>query len=102
MNNLSFFFIVLLTLSIFSCSSNVQRGNVSQQDTPQDTSKVLESAEIVIGAARFEEYLDELKGKKVGLVVNQTSAIDGVHLVDTLLSLGVNVTKIFAPEHGFR
>jgi len=38
----------------------------------------------------------------VGVVVNHTSMIEGTHLVDTLLSLGVSITVIFAPEHGFK
>lgn len=38
----------------------------------------------------------------VAVVGNQTSIVDGTHLVDTLLAVGVNVTKIFCPEHGFR
>ncbi len=56
------------------------------------------------GADRADQYLSVLKGKRVGLVVNQTSqvGVDGVHLLDTLLSMGVNVQKIFTPEHGFR
>src|SRR5690606_9280298 len=41
-------------------------------------------------------------GQSVGLVVNHTSRIGPTHLVDTLLSRGVNVTKLFAPEHGLR
>ena len=59
------------------------------------------------GAERFEEYLSIIKDKKVGLLTNQTSVVhdkngDLVHLLDTLLSLDVNVIKIFSPEHGFR
>ena len=54
------------------------------------------------GAAQIELYLPQLKGKRVGLVVNQTSMVDQTHLVDTLLSRGVKVAAIFAPEHGFR
>ncbi|MCL1942380.1 MAG: DUF1343 domain-containing protein [Candidatus Azobacteroides sp.] len=52
----------------------------------------------------MEAYLSELKGKKVGLVVNQTSVVgqNRTLLPDTLLSLAVDVRKIFAPEHGFR
>lgn len=57
---------------------------------------------IVVGAARFDEYVHLLKGKRVGMLVNQTSIVDKTHLLDTLLSLGVNVTTIFTPEHGFR
>ncbi|MBR1851425.1 MAG: DUF1343 domain-containing protein [Bacteroidales bacterium] len=38
----------------------------------------------------------------VAVVANQTSIVGSTHLVDTLLACGVNVTKIFCPEHGFR
>jgi len=61
-----------------------------------------ESKPLVLGAERIDVYLKELKGKRVGLVVNQTSTIVHTHLVDTLKSLGINIKKVFAPEHGFR
>jgi uncharacterized protein YbbC (DUF1343 family) len=54
------------------------------------------------GAERFAEYLPLISGKKIALVVNHTSLVGKTHLADTLLSLGVPVVKIFAPEHGFR
>lgn len=60
------------------------------------------SSEILTGADRVKEYLPLLKGKKIGLIVNQTSEINGVLLPDTLLKLGVKVAKVFSPEHGFR
>lgn len=61
------------------------------------------SSEITeIGAQQFDRYLPLLKNKKVGLIVNHTSTIGSTHLVDTLLSLNIQVKKIFAPEHGFR
>ncbi len=41
-------------------------------------------------------------GGGVAVVGNQTSIVGSTHLVDTLLACGVNVTKIFCPEHGFR
>ncbi|HKK44274.1 MAG TPA: DUF1343 domain-containing protein [Balneolaceae bacterium] len=50
----------------------------------------------------LDEYLPELKGKRVGLVMNPTARVDGSHMLDTLLARGVNVTALFAPEHGFR
>ncbi len=56
----------------------------------------------MLGAERISEYLPFLKGKKIGLVVNQTSMLGELHLADTLLSLGVDIKTIFAPEHGFR
>lgn len=61
-----------------------------------------QAADIVLGAQRFAEYLPLLKGKKVALVVNQTSVIGRSHLVDTLLKQGIRIHGIFAPEHGFR
>ena len=64
--------------------------------------KPILSKDITPGAERIGLYLDSLKGKRVAIVANQTSVIHGVHLVDSLLSLHINVVKIFAPEHGFR
>lgn len=61
-----------------------------------------EYLEIIPGAERLAIYYPEIKGKKVGLVVNQTSVVGDVHLVDTLVDMGVDVKTIFAPEHGFR
>ncbi len=57
---------------------------------------------IVLGTERLDQYLPLLKGKKVGLLVNHTSVIGQTHLLDTLISLDVDVAKIYAPEHGFR
>ena len=57
---------------------------------------------LIPGSAQFEAYLPSLKGKNIALVVNHTSVVGKTHLADTLLSLGVTVKKIFAPEHGFR
>lgn len=59
---------------------------------------------VTTGAERTEEYLPLLKGKRVGLVINQTSVIgtEQTCLLDTLLKLNINITKVFAPEHGFR
>jgi uncharacterized protein YbbC (DUF1343 family) len=64
--------------------------------------KPILSKDITPGAERIGLYLDSLKGKRVAIVANQTSVIHGVHLVDSLLALHINVVKIFAPEHGFR
>ena len=56
----------------------------------------------IVGAAQLPRYLPLLQGKRVGLVVNQTSRVGNAYLVDTLKALRVNLTAIFAPEHGFR
>jgi len=62
----------------------------------------LQAQRIRTGADRMEVYLPLLAGKKVGVFANQTSIVGKTHLVDTLLSKGVQIVKIFAPEHGFR
>ncbi len=55
-----------------------------------------------VGAERTREYLPLLQGKRVAVVTNQTGRIGEVHLVDHLLERGIQLVKVFAPEHGFR
>lgn len=50
----------------------------------------------------IEHHLEDLENLRVGLVMNPTSRIDGVHMLDTLLSRGVDIRALYAPEHGFR
>ena len=57
---------------------------------------------VIIGAEQPEKYLHLIENKRIGLVVNHTSLVDNIHLVDFLLNKGIKVDKIFAPEHGFR
>jgi uncharacterized protein YbbC (DUF1343 family) len=59
-------------------------------------------AQLVLGAGRTDLYLPKLKNKDIGLLVNHTSMVDSTHLVDFLKGRGVQIKKIFAPEHGFR
>jgi len=58
--------------------------------------------DIKVGAEDFDSYLPLLKGKRVALVVNQTSLIGDKHLLDFLLENGIKIVEVFAPEHGFR
>ena len=58
--------------------------------------------DIKMGADKTTEYLPLLAGKRVAIVANQSSTIKNTHLVDSLLSLGVKIKKVFCPEHGFR
>ena len=83
--------------------------NTGQNHT-ETTNKQLvvnqKTLEISPGANQTEAYLPLLKGKRVGVVTNQSGIIKNgdkyVHLVDSLLNLGVKIQKVFAPEHGFR
>jgi uncharacterized protein YbbC (DUF1343 family) len=59
-------------------------------------------AKIITGADQTSVYLPYLKGKRVGVLANPTTIIGKKHLVDSLLSLGINIVKAFGPEHGFR
>ncbi len=54
------------------------------------------------GAYQIELYRDLIEGKSVAVVANQTSMIGQTHLVDNLLSVGIDIKVIFSPEHGFR
>jgi uncharacterized protein YbbC (DUF1343 family) len=67
---------------------------VSSQSNPETS--------IRTGADQTEKYLPLLKHKRVGIFANQTSRIGSTHLVDTLLKSGIQVKKIFGPEHGLR
>ena len=59
---------------------------------------------VIVGAERMELLLPTLQGKRVALMVNQSSLVGstGTHLVDTLLTQGINIVRLFVPEHGLR
>lgn len=60
-------------------------------------------AQVKLGADKLDDLLPLIRNKKVALVVNQTSCLsDGTHILDALIAKNVDITKIFAPEHGFR
>ena len=63
-------------------------------------------SKIYTGADQTQLYLSKLKGKNIAIVANQTSVIyngnNYTHIVDSLVSLKINIHKVFAPEHGFR
>lgn len=75
---------------------------LSESRIPQDAVSIKTAASVRPGAAVLLDDPTILVGKRVGVIANHTALVDGVHLVDTLLSRGIDVTAIFAPEHGFR
>lgn len=103
---------VFLLIIFFSCTAQEKNSGITIDDqVVEKHDKTLitrdsEFCQIVLGAEQKEEYLPLLKDKKVGLVTNQTGIIPGVeediHLVDALLAEGIDIERIFAPEHGFR
>jgi len=60
------------------------------------------SAKITPASYRTELYLNLLKNKRVGVIVNHSSTIGKTHLIDFLVQKRIRIKKIFAPEHGFR
>ena len=76
----------------------------AQEPTTITTSPLafVDKEHYISAAMQMNDYLPLIEGKRVGIVGNQTSIIGDKHLVDTLLSLGINIKKIYTPEHGFR
>nr|WP_205618137.1 DUF1343 domain-containing protein [Tamlana sedimentorum] len=106
--NTVLFPIVIGFVLFISCAHKAKKENIEsiekQLEIKIDTS-------IVVGANRTDSYLTLLKGKRVGVVANQTSVVfksenfkdrGYTHLVDSLLALQIDVKQVFAPEHGFR
>lgn len=91
MNNISIFLILI----VFALNANSQ-GIIQLENTVKTLN------DVKVGADRTAEYLPLLKGKSVAVVANQSSNIKNTHLVDSLISLGVSIKKVFCPEHGFR
>jgi len=96
--------VLLCVLIGISCGStskiNITHEDRIFQQTQQDSN-------VVVGANQTELYVSMLTGKRVGIVANKTTVIfknNGrfVSLVDSLLTLGIDVKKVFTPEHGFR
>jgi uncharacterized protein YbbC (DUF1343 family) len=94
---------LLFVISVFTISNGCAKQRAMDQPVDSSTDSSSDSSsELKVGAARFEEYLALLQDKTVGVVINQTSLVDGQSTLDYLLAQDVNVKKIFAPEHGIR
>ena len=84
---------VVIVLMLFAINQNYKA-----QNTKND---------FKTGADQPEKYLPLLKNKRVGVVTNQTGLITEtngktISIVDFLKEKGINIKKIFVPEHGFR
>jgi uncharacterized protein YbbC (DUF1343 family) len=92
MNHMKFLTFVFTVLIAAACST--------AKTTAQN--KTASGNSIKTGAEQTEKYLGYLKGKRVAILANQTSIIGKTHLVDSLQRSGINIVKVFGPEHGFR
>lgn len=94
------FFLILLPLQIAVISIIISSNYaINSADNNRLEKK---SKEVITGADQVSTYISYLKGKRIAMVVNQTSIIGKKPSVDSLLALGVKVVKVFGPEHGFR
>ncbi|MXV37239.1 DUF1343 domain-containing protein [Flavobacteriaceae bacterium Ap0902] len=111
-NSFKYTFFVILFAFLSSCNAQQLQENkdnsaveIDGTTYQEESNAKAETEPIILGAERGELFIPDLKGKKVGIVTNQTGIIpreNYIHLVDYLLSNQVNVMRIFAPEHGFR
>lgn len=91
--------LILSSTSSCGVKQPVTTNNSSSTNIPAKTTT---NNQIIPAADQLEAYLPLLKGKKVGLMGNQTSVVGKEHLVDVLLRNNVDIKFAFAPEHGFR
>jgi len=95
---LNYCLLLLIAPMLIHCAS-VEKKDIPETKVPKI---IQEKKEIIVGDLQTEKYLPQLKNKTVGVVANHTAMLGKTHLVDSLISLGINVKLVFSPEHGFR
>lgn len=109
--NTHFFWVFIFVFALISCKNKSTDKNDNkyaeniQNSTPDSLSSKFHNNNVKISTP--DNYINLIKEKNVGIVGNHTSIVHNknngyTHLVDTLISLKINVKKVFAPEHGFR
>ncbi|WP_010177406.1 exo-beta-N-acetylmuramidase NamZ family protein [Aquimarina agarilytica] len=101
---------LILVFPLFSCGKpnpSIKTASKIDHTVISSVKEKKKTTSILTGAQQITSYLKLLKEKKIAVVANPTSIIfnikkQPIHLVDSLLSRGVNLKKVFAPEHGFR
>ena len=94
--SINFILCAIAVLFSFSCADVISSEKVTE------TVSSVEIQEPKPGIYDFQKLLSLVEGKRVAIVSNHTGLIGSTHIVDSLLSSGVELTKVFAPEHGFR
>lgn len=90
--------LTLIAMLMISCGWKADY----RSEEPDRVEAVEQPEKLRIGAEQIDSIVRICEGKRVAIVANQTSQVAGVHLLDTLLSQGVSVVRVFGPEHGFR
>jgi len=94
----------LLIVIIFQSNiCNIHSINIENKNKKSE----ITNGDIVVGANQISRYIDYINKKNIGIVANHTSVIfkkdnSYTHLVDSLLSLNIKISKIFTPEHGYK
>ena len=101
--------VLLFVLVLISCGSKTKDESALNSkilNQVQDDKTIINDESIITGSNQTDLYVPLLKGKRVGIVANQTSVLFNEkgysHIVDSLLKLNIDIKKIFSPEHGFR
>ena len=92
----------IFSLALLFCALLAQCQAQTAKTVDKPSLAFIDKDHYVSAAMQTDDYLPHIEGKRVGVVGNQTSIIGKTHLVDSLLSLGIDVRKIYTPEHGFR
>ena len=69
--------------------------------TPNQPQPQTQPNAIQTGAAQTNLYLPLLRSQSIGVLTHAASRVGNTHLVDTLLRSGVQIVRVFSPEHGF-
>lgn len=90
-------FAAISSLAVACAASEAPPTSLPEEAQPQKV-----KASVLTGADQMDKVVAACTGKQVALVANPTSQVAGVHLLDTLIAVGVDVVRVFGPEHGFR
>lgn len=90
---------IIISRLFFGCDNFAQAPKKATVSTNKNIVKPIMPA-----ADQVPVYIDYLRGKNIGMLINQTSVIGNkkMPLIDSLLKLGIGIKKIYGPEHGFR
>jgi beta-glucosidase-like glycosyl hydrolase/uncharacterized protein YbbC (DUF1343 family) len=96
-------FVILLTNRVHPTREN----NLIRRVRPAVADAVVRALDIPLVQVGLERIdageLDSLEGKRLGLVVHAASVTsDGRHAIDVLGDRGLDVVRLFSPEHGLR
>jgi len=93
---------VIICCLFFACDNLAQAPKKAKTSVIKTTAPAIQP--ILPAADQISAYIDYLKGKNIGMLINQTSIIgpNKVPVVDSLVKLGIGIKKIFGPEHGVR